>query len=259
MEKWSGRGLIKFSKGKVLHQFMVGADWLETALHRRTMGWWHMNQHCAFVANKANGIQGCIRSRDLNFLLHSALMRPQLEFCVQYWTPQYRRESIKYVQRTGASLIWGEVERAGYVYPGEERAWRELINVYKCLKGMCKEKEARLFSLVFSDRTTGNGKTETPEDKETLVYCETDWMLSQIAQRSWSLHSWRYSKSHLDMVLGSLLLMTLLEQMSFPRWPLQVSFRINDTTWNRRWWQDTRWGYISIPKLGVRYLLRLWG
>lgn len=36
MEKWSGRGLVKFSKGKVLPRFMVRAGCLEAALHRRT-------------------------------------------------------------------------------------------------------------------------------------------------------------------------------------------------------------------------------
>lgn len=52
----------------------------------------NVSQPCAFVANKASGIQGCIRSKDLNFLLYSSLVRPYLEVCVQFWTPQYRRD-----------------------------------------------------------------------------------------------------------------------------------------------------------------------
>lgn len=49
-------------------------------------------------------------------------------------------------------------------------------------------------------------------------------------------------KSHLVIVLGSLLLVTLLEQRSFTRWPPQVPFRISDCTWNRRWLQDISGG-----------------
>lgn len=77
--------------------------------------------------------------------------------------------------RIGASLIWGEAERAGNVYTGEERAWRGLINVYKCLKRVYIEKEARLFLVVLSDRQEAVAKLKhgvLTKDKETLVYCE---------------------------------------------------------------------------------------
>ena len=58
-------------------------------------------------AQKANHIPGCIKRNVVNSLrevilpLYSALVRPHLEYCIQMWSSQYRRDTdlLESVQR----------------------------------------------------------------------------------------------------------------------------------------------------------------
>jgi len=128
LEHWAVNGM-KLSKSKywilhlgwsnARHKYKLGEEWLESRPAERDLGVlvdsrFNKSQQCALAAGRANlCILGCIKhcttsqSREGIIPLCSALVQPHLEYCVQFWAPQFKKDVkvLECMQRRATKLV----------------------------------------------------------------------------------------------------------------------------------------------------------
>jgi len=133
----------------------------------------NMSHQCVLSSQKANHILGCIkksmasRSSEGILPLYSVLVRPHLEYCIQLWNPQHKKDMdvLEQVQRRATEMIRGleylsyedRLKKMGLFSLEKRRLQGDLIAAFQYLKGAYRKDGEGFFTRVCSDRTRRNG------------------------------------------------------------------------------------------------------
>ena len=106
---------LYLGKNNTRYQYRLGTDLVDSSAGKRDLvvlvdSRVTISQHC----KKANGILGCVRrgvvsrSKEVLLPLYSALVRPHLQYYVQFWAPPFKdRELLERIQRRATKMMKG--------------------------------------------------------------------------------------------------------------------------------------------------------
>ena len=159
------------------HRNRLSLEWLESSTEN-DMGAsvderLNMSQQCALEAQKVNHILGCCkrsvtsRSRAVILPIYFSLVRPHMEYCSQFRSPQQKKgtELLEQVRRRAMKMIRGlehllygvNLEELGFLSLEKRRLQGDFIAAFQYFKGTYSKAEEGLYIRVGSYRTRGNG------------------------------------------------------------------------------------------------------
>jgi len=110
--------ILHMGRGNPWYQYSLVDEGIESSPSEKVLGVLvngnlDRSRQCAFTAQKASRILGCIkrsvtsRSREVIPPLYSALLTPHLQSCLQLWSPQHRKEVdlLEQIQRKATKMI----------------------------------------------------------------------------------------------------------------------------------------------------------
>jgi hypothetical protein len=187
LEKWSNDWQMKFNADKcsVMHlgrknpanRYILNDIDLKASESERDLGVivdknLKFSQHCNKVSNTANITLGMIKrsitckSKAIITRLYKALVRPQLEYCVQAWRPYLKKDidKIEKIQRRATKMIpecsklsyEDRLKVTGLTTLEARRNRGDLIEAFKIIRGFSKVDYKHHFHLANNSKTRGN-------------------------------------------------------------------------------------------------------